>query len=114
MMNNNIHKKMAPLFGFSSWGVGIMGGFSSKEGGIPNTITYGVVALSGLSTGIASLRYVKPIRWSNLIGSMVAGPVIMGTVYGVGNLSGHAIRHTRDLYSSDRMTKETKETKENQ
>lgn len=102
---------MAPLIGFSSWGVGMMDGFSSKEGGIPNTVTYGVVGLSGLFTGIASLRYVKPIRWSDLIGSMVAGQVIMGTVYGVGNLSGHAIRHTRDLYSLDRMTQETKDNK---
>ena len=110
-----IHKiyKMASLCGISSWGVGIMDGFTSNEGGLPNTVVHGIVGLSGVIAGIASLRYSKPIRGSDLMGSMVAGPVVMATVYGVGNLTGRAARHTTDLYSSDQMTQETNETKDN-
>ena len=90
-----------------------MDGFTSNEGGLPNTVVHGVVGLSGVIAGIASMRYSKTIRGSDLIGSMVAGPVVMATVYGVGNLTGRAARHTTDLYSSDQMTQETNETKDN-
>lgn len=87
---------MAPIFGISCWGTGIMDGYISKEGGLPNTLVLGVIGLSGLITGIATLR-----RSSDVIASFIASPVIMGSVYGVGNLTGKAMRHTRELYSEE-------------
>lgn len=101
---------MATLCGISSWGVGTMDGYSSKDGGLPSDIVLGIVGVSGIIGGIASLRHSKPIRGSELMGSMVAGQVVMATVYGVGNLTGRAARYTRDLYSSDQMMQDKEET----
>jgi len=84
--------------------VGGLNGYNNKEGGLPYHISGGSVALSSLLASAAILdKSVTNVR--GLAGVLVAGPIVMGMMFGMGHLTGEAIRYTKDTISDSTSTK---------
>jgi hypothetical protein len=96
MRNNN--NSIPTMITVTSCGVGLLNGYSDKEGGLPNSVVHGVVGLSGLLGSIASMRKNDFKCGSNLVALFISGPLVMSMYFGIGHFSGKAIRHTQDLY----------------
>ena len=90
---------MAGLVRLTNGLVGGLNGYTNKEGGLPYHMSGGSIALSGFLASAAILdKSVTNVR--GLAGVLVAGPIIMGIIFGMGHLTGEAIRYTGDTISA--------------
>ena len=84
--------------------VGGLNGYNNKEGGLPYHMSGGSIALSGLLASVAIFdKSVTNVR--GLAGVLVAGPLVMGMIFGMGHLTGEAIRYTKDTISDSNKNK---------
>lgn len=85
--------------------VGGLNGYNNKEGGLPYHISGGSIALSGLLASAGLLdKSVTNVR--GLAGVLVAGPLIMGMMFGMGHLTGEGVRYTKDTFSTSNQKQE--------
>lgn len=83
---------------FSTWIVGILNGYASKEGGLPTNIKYGSM---GLTAGVYALKVLgdasaRTTRPAILAATLfVTVPALVGTTFCIGDHVGRAANHTR-------------------
>jgi hypothetical protein len=95
---------MAGLVRLTNGLVGGLNGYNNKEGGLPYHMSGGSIALSGLFTTI-SVFDKSVIKAGGLGGALLAGPIVMGIIFGMGHLTGEAIRYTKDSISDSSSNK---------
>jgi hypothetical protein len=95
---------MAGLVRLTNALVGGLNGYNNKEGGLPYHMSGGSIALSGLFTSI-SVFDKSVVKAGGLGGTLLAGPIVMGIIFGMGHLTGEAIRYTNDAFSDSTSNK---------
>ncbi len=84
----------------SNWGIGILNGYSHKEGGIPTSIKYTAMSVTSFLHAMRILgasTSIKPNPSPGLLLSsiLIGTPLIMGASFCVGTHFGKAIEHVQ-------------------
>lgn len=87
---------MAILSTLSTWFVGALNGYASKDGGLPTNIKYGTM---GLTSGVYALKVLgdasapttRPMMLATTL--FIAVPTLIGTTFCLGDHVGRAANH---------------------
>ena len=79
----------------TTWAVGMLNGYTSKENGLPASIKYTTISITSILSGF---RMIEPKMPSSLVltSFFIISPLMVGSLFCIGTQIGKGIRYVED------------------